>query len=135
MAGEAASALAGSGRPDPPRGIGTGEHLSVNLAQFRQRLLDVAPLTLQQIDLLYALLAADRESVGATACAGGEHVADLGQSESEPFALQNESKPVTVRVAKDAGAPVALGREQTFALVKSQCTQCHSGLARKLADG
>ena len=73
--------------------------------------------------------------VGHPARPRGQHFADFGQSEPEPLALQNQREPVTVCAAKDTGAAVALGRQQALALVKSQCSQCHARLARKLADG
>jgi hypothetical protein len=38
-------------------------------------------------------------------------------------------------VAKDTGAAVSMGGEQTLALVKSQCPQSHARFARKFADG
>src|SRR5262249_3834713 len=129
------STLAGAGRPDPPRDLGTGKHLAVDLTQLCQRLFDLAPLTLQQIDLLHALLAADRERVGAAPCARSEHFADFGQSEPESFALQNQREAITIPVAIDTRARVSLGCEQTLALVKSQCAQREARLARKLADG
>src|SRR6478736_525066 len=129
------SALPGPGRSDPRGSIGTSEHFGINLPQFSQRHFDVAPLTLQHIDLLHAFPAADRQGVGATTCARGKHFADFGQGEPEPFTLQNEGQPVAVSVAKDTGAAVAVGGKQTFALVKSQCPQSHARFARKLADG
>jgi hypothetical protein len=129
------SALPGPGRSDPRGSVGTGEHFGINLPQFSQRRFDVAPLTLQHIDLLHAFPAADRQGVGATTCTCGEHFADFGQGEPEPLTLQNEGQPVAVSVAKDTGAAVSMGGEQTLALVKSQCPQSHARFARKFADG
>ena len=48
-----------------PAGPAVGEHLGIDLAQFGDRLVDVAALALQQIDLVDTFAAADRQNFRA----------------------------------------------------------------------
>jgi hypothetical protein len=67
--------------------------------------------------------------------AGRQHVANFAEGEAEPFALLDEREAGAIYVAKNPGITVALRRQQTFALIKPQCPQRHSGLAGKVANG
>ena len=108
---------------------------SINLAQFGDGPVEVAPLTLQHVDLLDTFSTADRKDVGATTPMRGEHFADLGQGEPQSFALQNEGETVAVFMTEHAGGANPLRRQQAFALIKTQSPERDARIPGKFSDG
>src|SRR6185312_7158750 len=89
----AAPGLAGSRALHRQNGL---EHAGVDRPQLRQRELDIATAALEKLDLLDAFFTADRQRLVAAAGAGGQHVADFAERETQPLALQDDRQPIAV---------------------------------------
>src|SRR5258708_40015307 len=104
-------------------------------AQFSQGLVRLPHLALEQGDLAQALFRRHLQGVLARASRLRlDHLADLGEREAELLALQNERKPIAIRAAEDALAPLTHRREQATALIEAKRTQRGAKLPGKVRD-
>src|SRR4029079_11028821 len=95
-----------------------------------------AHLPLEERDLLQALVGRKLQVVG-TRVPGLrlDHLADLGQSEAELLALENEREAVAIGAAENAAAALALRRDQPAAVVEAQGAQGEAEFLGELGNG
>src|SRR5205807_3311420 len=97
--------------------------------------LQVRFLPFQQLDLLKAFLAAERQRIGVgIPFLGGDHLADFAQRKAKFLALEDQGKAGPVALRVQAAQPLALRREKALVLVEAQGPQRDAEVARQLAD-
>src|ERR1043165_4702293 len=103
----------------------------VDPVQLTKPFFDLGFLTLQQLDLLEALLAAqgERVTVGFVLL-GGDHLADLAEREAELLALEDQRETGAVALRIQPVEPVAVRRDQTLVFIEAQRAQRYSEFAR-----
>src|SRR5262249_8881638 len=116
------------------RRFGDTKHVDVDLAQLRQRAIDVVALLLKQLDLLAAFFSSYRQRSDNAACARAEHFPNFRKREAEPLSPQNKFDAVSIGLAEKRGLSFA-PRKQALALVESQRAYRDTGLLRQLSDG
>jgi len=104
--------------------------------QLGQRLVEVVPLGLQGVA---ALVDVADQILELTPFAGlivveVEHVGDLGQGETEPFAAQDQLQPHPVPVVEDPCRPGSFRSEQAAVLVEPDGAQRGVEFCRKFAN-